>query len=103
MREFWRLLYEAGADVVVSGHDHLYERFAPQDMDGRPDPSRGIRQFVAGTGGADLYAHVSMQPNSEVQISTFGVLKFTLSADSYEWEFVPVSGGKRDAGRAMCH
>ena len=102
MRELWRALYDAGTDVVVSGHDHLYERFAPQDPDGIPNPTRGIREFVVGTGGAALYPHVSVQPNSEVQISSFGVLKLTLSADTYEWEFVPVAG-RRDAGRGMCH
>jgi calcineurin-like phosphoesterase family protein len=102
MREIWRTLYDAGADVVISGHDHMYERFAPQDVDGRPDPARGVRQFVVGTGGADLYHVVAVQPNSEVQISSFGVLKLTLSSDGYEWEFVPVSG-RGDTGRAMCH
>jgi hypothetical protein len=102
MRDFWRILYEAGADVIVSGHDHLYERFAPQDPDGRPDPVRGIREFIAGTGGANLYQPVGIQPNSEIQISGFGVLKLTLASDGYDFEFVPVSG-RRDSGHGTCH
>ena len=97
MREFWRILYDAGADVVLNAHEHMYERFAPQDPDGRADPARGIRQFIAGTGGAFLYQPVTLHPNSEVRISAFGVLKLTLSSDRYQWEFVPVSGAS-DAG-----
>jgi hypothetical protein len=102
MRDFWRLLYEAGVEIVLNGHDHLYERFAPQDPDGRPDPVRGIRQFTAGSGGATLTTFVTQRPNSEVRIAGYGVLKLTLSADAYEWEFVPVSG-QRDSGRGSCH
>ena len=102
LREFWRLLYDAGADVVLVAHEHLYERFAPQDPEGRADPGRGIRQFIAGTGGALLYQPVSVHANSEVRISAFGVLKLTLFADRYQWEFVPVAGGS-DAGSGQCH
>ena len=102
MRAFWRILYAAGVDVVVVGHDHLYERFAPQDPDGRFDPVRGIRQFIAGTGGANLYSFVTVRANSEKRISAFGVLKLTLEADRYDWEFIPVSG-ERDRGSDMCH
>ena len=102
MREIWRILYDAGADVVMNGHDHLYERFAPQDADGRPDRNRGIRQFTAGTGGAPLYQPGTPRPNSEVRISAFGILKLTLVSDGYEWEFAPVSGA-RDAGTGTCH
>ena len=61
----------------------MYERFAPQDPDGRADPARGIRQFIAGTGGAFLYQPVTLHPNSEVRISGFGVLKLTLSSDRF--------------------
>src|SRR6185503_17019140 len=78
MREIWSILQQAGADVVLSGHDHLYERFAPQDASGRFDPRRGIREFVVGTGGAHLYAPRAVRPNSEAISSTFGVLKLTL-------------------------
>ena len=102
MRDFWRMLYEAGVDIIVNGHDHLYERFAPQDPDGFPDPARGIRQFTVGTGGAPLYSVVAVHANSEVRISTFGVLKLTLQADSYQWEFIPVSGAG-DSGTGLCH
>jgi hypothetical protein len=102
MREFWRLLYDAGADLVLSAHQHMYERFAPQDPEGRADSVRGIRQFIAGTGGAFLYHPVAIHPNSEVRISAFGVLKLTLSADRYQWEFIPVSGPS-DSGSGVCH
>jgi len=102
MRELWQILYEANADLVLSAHEHFYERFAPQDPTGRPDTARGIRQFIAGTGGALLYQPVSIHPNSEVRISAFGVLKLTLSADSYRWEFIPVSG-QSDSGSGVCH
>ena len=102
MRDFWRILYEAGVEIVLNGHDHVYERFAPQDPDGRPDPVRGIRQFTVGTGGASITTFPTQRPNSEVRLATYGVLKLTLSADAYEWEFVPVSG-PRDSGRGTCH
>ncbi len=102
MREFWHLLYDAGADIIVNGHDHLYERFGPQDPDGRPDPTRGIRQFTAGTGGALLYNFVTVKANSEVRISNYGVLKLTLEAATYQWDFIPVSG-PGDHGSASCH
>jgi hypothetical protein len=102
MRAFWRILFAAGVDVVVVGHDHVYERFARQDPDGRPDPVRGIRQFIAGTGGAQLYNFVTVRANSEKRISAFGVLKLTLEADRYDWEFVPVAG-ESDRGSDVCH
>jgi hypothetical protein len=103
MRDFWRLLYAAGVDIVIAGHDHLYERFAPQDPDGRPDSAKGIRQFVVGTGGAQLYRFVTTKPNSEVRISAYGVLKLTLETESYRWDFVPVGSGESDAGSGTCH
>jgi hypothetical protein len=102
MREFWRILYEFGADIVLSGHDHLYERFGPQDPDGRADSARGIRQFIVGTGGAIPYDPVTARANSEIRTRAFGVLRLTLEADSYQWEFVSVSGGG-DSGRGTCH
>lgn len=103
MHTIWRTLYDADADVVLAAHDHLYERFAPQDADGRPDPVRGLRSFVVGTGGAALSQHFRSQPNSEMRLSAFGVLKLTLSVDRLEWDFVPVSGGSLDFGVAQCH
>ena len=102
MRDFWRILYDAGADVVLSAHDHVYERFAPQDADGAPDPARGIREFVAGTGGAPPYPFVDIKANSEARLSTVGVLKLALKAGGYDWSFIPVSG-VGDSGSASCH
>jgi hypothetical protein len=102
IRDWWEVLYEFGADVVLSSHDHLYERFAPQDDRGRFDAERGIRQFIAGTGGAPPHVARDRMPNSELIISTFGVLKLTLLADGYEWQFVPVSG-PGDSGSGRCH
>ena len=104
MRDVWRALYEFDVDLVIGGHDHTYERFAPQDPDGRLDPARGIREFVVGTGGAPLYEFPSIRPNSEVRASVWGVTAFTLSGSGYPWEFVPVEGQAfRDSGSASCH
>lgn len=103
MQEFWRILYDAGADLILNGHDHMYERFAPQTPDGIADPIRGIRQITAGTGGALIYQTVAVAPNSERRIHAFGVLKLTLQTDSYQWEFVGVPGAGTDAGSGTCH
>jgi len=80
-------LYAANADVIINGHDHHYERFAPQDPSGNLDSSRGIAEFVVGTGGKNSHrVLVASKPNSEVrQADTFGVLKLTLHAESYDW------------------
>jgi hypothetical protein len=104
MLDFWQLLYEAGADVVLSGHQHNYERFAPQSATGQADASRGIREFVVGTGGAGLGTPLPPHPNSVIQNgSTYGVLKLTLYPSSYDWQFLPVAGGSlTDAGSASC-
>ena len=103
MRDIWRLLKQYGADVVLSGHNHMYERFAPQDADGGADP-RGPREFVVGTGGYSLYRRSHSQANSEVlDTDTWGVLKLTLKSASYTWEFVPVAGKSfRDSGAGSC-
>jgi acid phosphatase type 7 len=103
MRDAWRLLNQQGAELVLSGHNHQYERFAPQDADGRPDP-RGMRQFVVGTGGYTLYGRTRAQANSEAFHSdAWGVLKLTLKSASYTWEFVPVAGQSfRDSGSGTC-
>jgi hypothetical protein len=105
MRDFWSLLYDAGAEIVLSGHDHDYERFGLQDADGGADPVRGLRQFVVGTGGAVPTPFIDVRPNSEARITnTLGVLKLTLGAGRYSWELVPVPGsGSGDAGSATCH
>jgi len=102
---FWRDLYAVGADVVLNGHDHVYERFAPQNPSAAPDP-RGIREFIAGTGGKNHYGFVSVQPNSEVRNgTTFGVLKMTLHPSGYDWRFVndATSGSFTDSGSDACH
>ena len=100
-----QFLYNANADVVLNGHDHLYERFGPQAGDGRPDPARGIREFIVGTGGVNAdYRFVTTKPNSEQRITgQNGVLKLTLQADSYQWEFVTVNGSVADSGTGQCH
>lgn len=104
MRDMWNLLHEWGADVVVAAHDHLYERFGPMDGAYQPDRERGIRQFIAGTGGAPLYRAVSRFPNSEIIIEAFGALKLTLQPTYYEWEFVDAMRGiVADRGTAQCH
>jgi hypothetical protein len=99
-----QILYNAGVEVMLSGHDHDYERFAPQDLNGLVDNARGIVQFVAGTGGSNNTPWTTIQPNSLVrQNTTFGVLKFTLHPTSYDWQFIPVSGSFKDSGTASCH
>lgn len=104
MREAWRVLYDAGADLVLNGHDHDYERFAPQDPSGRADPKRGIREFIVGTGGGGVYRFNVIRANSEVRNNmTYGVLKLTLRPTSYDWEFIPAGAQTfRDSGRADC-
>jgi hypothetical protein len=101
----WQALYDLGADVVIVGHDHIYERFAPQKANGQLDMARGLREFIVGTGGAGLYAFGTIAGNSEVRNNTTrGVLKLTLHTDRYEWQFVPVAGSSfTDTGSASCH
>lgn len=105
MSSAFRALYEAGAEIVISGHDHNYERLTPLDPEGVPDPERGIRQFVVGTGGAYQRPFLSLLPESEsAQSGTFGVLKLDLYPDRYEWEFIPVEGEEfTDNGETPCH
>jgi len=104
-RTFWDVLYQAGAAIVLNGDQHHYERFAPQTPDGLLDFATGIREFVVGTGGADLSAPTSIRAHSEVRNGdTFGVLKLTLAAGRYAWEFIPSAGQRfRDSGRGVCH
>lgn len=104
LSEIWSVLYDAGVDVVLNGHEHAYERFAPQDAQGRADPSHGIRQFIVGTGGGKLNTIRRPAPNVEAhEDHTFGVLKLTLKPHGYAWEFVPVAGQHfSDAGAANC-
>ena len=96
-------LYDGGVDVLITAHDHLYERFAPQDPTGVTDFEAGIRAFVIGTGGRSLYAFGTPIANSEARYNgDFGVLLLTLHADSYDWDFVGVNGQFIDAGSARC-
>jgi hypothetical protein len=102
---FWNDLYRAGADVVLNGHDHSYERFAPQNPSGVYDPAQGIREFVVGTGGAAFTGFGTAKPNSEKRIArTNGVLKMTLHPDGYDWQFVTAPGATvADSGGGQCH
>jgi acid phosphatase type 7 len=105
MTPLWQALYEHGADVVLSGHEHNYERFAPQDANGNLDEDRGIRQFVVGTGGKSLYGFGAPLPTSEVRnAEASGVLMLRLHATGYDWKFVPVPGTLfDDTGAWPCH
>ncbi len=110
MRDAFALLHAAGAELVLSGHDHDYERFAPQDADGQLDPARGLRQFVVGTGGAYATPFLQLTAHSEVREASYdGVLALRLLDGSYEWRFLPADPGRvpagatLDHGRATCH
>jgi calcineurin-like phosphoesterase family protein len=104
---FWEDLYAAGADLVLNGHDHIYERFAPQDPAGAADPLRGVREFVVGTGGKNQTPFATVQPNSVARSSgVFGVLALTLYPTGYDWRFLSAAGGTgtfADAGTGLCH
>jgi len=101
----WQALYDANADLVINGHDHDYERFAPQTPDAAPDPKRGIREFVAGTGGKNHRPFGPTKPNSEIRnADAFGVLKLTLKSGAYDWQFIPEAGKSfTDSGSGTCH
>ena len=104
MRSIWELLYDNNAEIALVGHSHNYERFAPQDINGQPRPGRGIREFVVGTGGNHFTGLESMKANSEVfNNDSAGILKLTLSATDYSWEFIPAAGASfRDSGSDAC-
>ena len=105
MSDVFSALYDAGVELVLSGHDHDYERFAPQTPARTADPQKGVRQFVVGTGGKNFYTFNRPEPNSEVRdAQTFGVLELTLRPDSYDWKFVPEAGKTfTDKGSDVCH
>jgi hypothetical protein len=104
VRPLWDALYAAGVDVVLNGHVHNYERFAPQRPDGSADPAAGIREFVVGTGGKSLEDAGTASANSELRGGTYGVLQLTLRGATYDWQFRPVAGGSfTDAGTTACH
>lgn len=103
MAAIWQILYDGGVELTLSGHDHIYERFAPMTADGTLDEARGVRQFVVGTGGFKPYDPREPQPNSEVVTSATGVIKLSLGDGAYQWEFVPVPGETfRDWGEGKC-
>jgi acid phosphatase type 7 len=105
VKPLFEALYDANADVVLGGHDHDYERFAPQDPNGKADAARGIREFVVGTGGKSHRPFAYVRPNSEVRNNdTYGVLKLTLYPNGYDWQFIPVAGKSfTDTGSGNCH
>lgn len=105
VKPFWDDLYAAGADIVLGGHDHDYERFAPQTPSGVADPDHGIREFVVGTGGKNQRGFRTPSTTSEARSNTtFGVLQLRLRADGYEWKFISVAGGNfSDSGTGRCH
>ena len=100
----WQIFYDAGAELILNGHEHNYERFAEMNAEGAV-ASPGLREIVVGTGGRDLYEFGSPLPASEVRdFSTYGVLKVTLRADGYDWEFIPIAGSAfTDSGSTSCH
>jgi acid phosphatase type 7 len=104
LQDMWRTVHQFNVDIVLNGHDHLYERFAPQDVNGQADFNRGIRQFTIGTGGRAMTPMRAPHANSEIIGGDMGVLSLTLLPNSYRWEFVPVAGATfRDAGTGSCH
>jgi hypothetical protein len=105
VQQLWSDLYAAGAELVLSGHEHSFERFAPQDAAGRADRAGGIREFVVGTGGADLYPFGAPVANSQVRFDdTIGILRLNLSPTGYRWTFLPAAyGSSTDSGTGRCH
>jgi hypothetical protein len=105
MQALWQALYDHGADIILNGHEHIYERFAKQSPAQQSDPTYGIRQFVVGTGGRSHYGLAATpQPHSEVRNGdTYGVLQLTLQPTGYDWEFIPVAGETfSDSGSDVC-
>ncbi|MGB8855929.1 MAG: alkaline phosphatase, partial [Burkholderiales bacterium] len=102
--DIWQALFDYNADVVLVGHEHSYERFAPQDPSENANLVNGIRQFIIGTGGASMRQYGVLKPNSEIHTAdSFGVAKFELSEGKYKWEFLPAEGSTfTDKGEANC-
>jgi len=106
MAVVWTVLYDAGVDIVINGHDHDYERFSPQSSKGVLDTLRGIREFVVGTGGKSLLPFIPViAANSELRDNaTYGVLRLRLYPLSYQWDFLPAGPGRFvDSGSGKCH
>jgi hypothetical protein len=101
---FWDALYAANADVVIGGHDHNYQRYAPMTPTGARDTARGIREFVVGTGGRSHYSLRADSRREAADSSSYGVLKLTLRASGYDWKFLPEAGKTyTDSGSGSCH
>src|SRR5437867_2998196 len=105
LADYLQLLYDHGEELLLTGHEHMYERFAPQNGSGGLDQAIGVRELVVGTGGRSVYGAGTPIANSEVlNNSTFGALKLTLHANSYDWQFVPIAGQTfTDSGSGACH
>ncbi|MBB5869547.1 hypothetical protein F4553_002926 [Allocatelliglobosispora scoriae] len=105
MRDLFQILVDFGVEVNLTGHNHHYERFAPQLADGTADQARGVQEFVVGTGGASHYSFLpTPKPNSLVrENATHGVLALTLHPTTYDWRFHGIEGPFTDAGTAPCH
>ena len=105
MQPVWAALVKDGADVVLSGHDHLYQRFAPLDASGRVDPAHGVREFVVGTGGGSLYPAVRPIAASRKVIEHWGILRLKLGSNRYYWRFLSTNppGRVLDSGSGACH
>jgi acid phosphatase type 7 len=100
----WSQLYNADVDLVLNGQQHDYERFPPLTPTGSPDEVKGIREFNVGTGGESTETMVAIAQYSEARSDAFGILKLTLDAGGYSWEFVPtVPGQFSDTGAGKCH
>jgi hypothetical protein len=104
MEPFWTIMYDAGVDIVLAGHDHEYERFMPQTPSGVVDTARGIVQFVVGTGGGELRGfRTRPSPNSAARVEGhFGVLKMSLGSSGYQYAFIDVQGRVWDPGTGQC-
>jgi len=100
----WAGQLPSGAEIVLAGHDHIYERLGSQDAQAQPDPERGLRRFTVGTGGGSICGFGAALPNREVRESaSFGVLVLTLCDSRHQWEFVPVEGASfTDPGEGIC-
>lgn len=105
MQAAWNILMEAKADLVLSGHDHDYERFASQNSQGEKDEQAGMRSFIVGTGGAEQNPVLWQKQHSEVlKTHVYGVLKLTLKKQSYDWQFLSIAGSTfTDEGSGTCH
>jgi predicted phosphodiesterase len=101
MRRFWALLEEQGVDLVLNGHEHFYEAFRPLDSRGKPDAA-GMREFIVGTGGAQLYGFWKSRPGSRIRLVRHGVLRLALKDGAYAWQFIDTEGRVRDDGDAKC-